>query len=66
MVVGLPMGDDALPVVLLDLDACTLDGVDVVDEVPPERQCVLLDRVDAVLLGEGVGRLLLRVGRQHP
>ncbi len=42
--------DDPLPGVLLDLDARRADGFDVVDEMPREREAVLLDELDAFSL----------------
>ena len=42
-----------------------VDGLDVVDEVAGELEPVGLDRLDALLLGIGVGGLLLGVGGQH-
>jgi hypothetical protein len=47
------------------VDAGTVDGRGGVHEVPREPQRELLDRADTVA-GEGVHRVLLRVGRQHP
>jgi hypothetical protein len=54
---------DPLPCVLVDLDPAALNRLGVVDEVPAERERELLDLADPDLLGEGVDRLLLRVGR---
>ena len=47
---------DPLPGVLLDLDPAALDRLGVVDEVPAEREGVVLDLADALLLGVGVAR----------
>ena len=66
VVVLLAVDADPVPAVLVDLDPTTLDGLDVVDEVPTEREGIVLDLADALLLGVGVAGLLLGVGRQHP
>ena len=55
---------DALPGVLLDLDAGALDRLDVADEVAGEGEREVLDLADAFLLRVRVDGLLLRVGRQ--
>ena len=48
----------------MDTRARSIVGWDV-DEVPGQAQPELLDRADAVLAGEGVDGVLLRVGGQH-
>jgi DNA-binding PucR family transcriptional regulator len=65
VVVPAPVHLDPVPAELLDLDPGTLDGPDVVDEVPAQREGVVLDFAQALLLGERVAGVLLGVGGKH-
>ena len=66
VVVLATVDDHPIPGVLLDLDPGTGHRLDVVHEVPTQRERVVFDLIDAVLLGEREAGVLLRVGRQHP
>src|SRR5712692_8585192 len=57
-------GGDALPRVLLDRHPSAMHGGEVVDEVPSQAQCELLDLANRCLFREGKHGVLLRVGGQ--
>ena len=64
MVVFVTIHPDAVPGVLLDLDAGAVNWVDIVDEVPAECQRELLDLADVRLFRVRVDGVLLGVGWQ--
>src|SRR5215469_1343757 len=65
VIVLVPANDDSVPRVFVDLDPRSVDGVDVVDEMPAQIEGVVLDLADPLLLGEREAGVLLRVGGQH-